>query len=215
MIIRYLGHAAFLIIAPNGTRIITDPYNAEKYGDSFRFEKIVESADIVTVSHEHNDHNYGRINGDPVYIRGGGKKEVKGVKITGVDVFHDDDQGRQRGLNTIFNLEVGDLSIVHLGDLGHALTAEDVKRIGPVDLLLIPVGGYFTIGPKVAQDVIDALQPRIVIPMHYQTEKCSFPIAPVDDFIKEKDYRRLPGEFEITKDRLPRTTTIYVLLPTK
>jgi L-ascorbate metabolism protein UlaG (beta-lactamase superfamily) len=215
MIIRYLGHAAFLIIAPNGTRIITDPYNAEKCGDSFRFEKIVESADIVTISHEHNDHNFDRLSGDPVYIRGGGNKEVKGIKITGIDVFHDDQQGRQRGPNTIFNLDVEGLNIVHLGDLGHILTTEDVKRIGPVDILLIPVGGYFTIGPKVAQDVIDALKPRIVIPMHYQNEKCTFPIAPVDDFIKDKDFQRFPGEIEITKDRLPRTTTIYVLPPTK
>jgi L-ascorbate metabolism protein UlaG (beta-lactamase superfamily) len=211
MIIRYLGHAAFLIITQNGTQIITDPYNAAGYGPTFRYEAIEDKADIVTVSHEHDDHNYNGIKGDPVYIREAGKKEVKSVIINGVASFHDDKKGKARGNNIIYNIETDSVHVVHLGDLGHELTADDIRKIGPVDILLVPVGGTYTIGPETADKVISALKPRIAIPMHYKTDKCSFPILSVDTFLKNKPYEHIKGVLTITKDQLPETTAVYLL----
>jgi len=215
MIIEYLGHAAFLIITQNGINIITDPYNTGAYGDNFRYEKIEEKADIVTVSHDHNDHDFGGIKDQPVYIRETGKKVVKSVLIEGFAAYHDDKEGTERGGNIIFKIEADTVNIVHLGDLGHELTADDARQIGPVDILLIPVGGTYTIGPETADKVIIALKPKIVIPMHYKTEKTSFPILPVDAFLKEKTYEHFEGAVEIKKDRLPDKTTVYLLDPTK
>jgi L-ascorbate metabolism protein UlaG (beta-lactamase superfamily) len=215
MIIRYLGHAAFLIITQNGTQIITDPYNTAGYGPNFLYETIEDKADIVTVSHEHNDHNFSGIKGDPVYIREAGKTEIKSVVINGTASYHDDQKGKARGNNIIFNIEADRLHIVHLGDLGHALMADDVRKIGPVDILLIPVGGTYTIGPETAGQVIETLKPRLVIPMHYKTDQCSFPILPVDSFLKNKKYEHIKGDLEITKDSLPETTVIYLLDHTK
>jgi L-ascorbate metabolism protein UlaG (beta-lactamase superfamily) len=211
MIIRYLGHAAFLIISQNGTEIITDPYNSTGYGQNFQYMVIQEQADIVTVSHGHEDHNYKGINGDPVYLRDAGKREIKSVLLNGIPTFHDDKKGKIRGNNIIFTIEVDSVRLVHLGDLGHVLTSDDIKKIGPVDILFIPVGGTYTIGPETADQVIDSLKPRIVIPMHYKTDKCSFPIFPVDAFLKNKKYEHIEGDLEITKDRLPKTSVIYLL----
>jgi L-ascorbate metabolism protein UlaG (beta-lactamase superfamily) len=215
MIIRYLGHAAFLIITQNGTRIITDPYNAAKYGASFRYEIIDEKADIVTVSHEHNDHNFGKVNGDPVYVQDTGKTVVKNVAINGIASYHDDKKGQTRGSNIIFSIEADSLHIVHLGDLGHELIQDDTRKIGSADILLIPVGGTYTIGPETAREVIKTLNPKIVIPMHYKTDKCTFPILPVDDFLPDKKYEHVTGDFEIKKDQLPDSTVIYLLDHTK
>lgn len=215
MIIRYLGHAAFLIITQNGTHIITDPYNTAGYGASFRYEAIEEKADIVTLSHEHNDHNFGEVQGDPVYVRDTGKTVVKTIVVNGIATFHDEKQGQARGGNIIFSIETDSLHIVHLGDLGHALTADDARKIGPVDILFIPVGGTYTIGPETADNVVNSLKPKITIPMHYKTDKCSFPILPVEDFLKNKKYDHIKGDLEIDKDRLPDSTAIYLLDHTK
>jgi len=215
MIIRYLGHAAFLIITQNGTNIITDPYNTAGYGASFRYETIEEKADIVTVSHTHNDHNFGDVKGNPVYVRDTGKTVVKTVVINGIAAYHDDKKGQAKGGNIIFNIETDGLHVVHLGDLGHALTADDVRKIGPVDILLIPVGGTYTIGPEMADTVVITLKPKIVIPMHYKTDKCSSPISPVEDFLKNKKYEHINGDLEIKADQLPDSTTLYLLDHTK
>ncbi len=215
MKIKFLGHASFLITSDKGIKVITDPYKPGCFGGGIKYNPITEEADIVTISHEHDDHNETNIKGNPSYVRGAGKKDVKGVTITGVDVYHDESSGKERGSNTIFNMLIDDLNVVHLGDLGHGLPSSEAGKIGKVDVLLVPVGGYFTIDAEVAETVINTLQPKVVIPMHFKTDKCGFPIAPVDEFIKNKEVKRVDGEVEIKKDTLPASSTIYILSPTK
>lgn len=215
MKIKFLGHAAFLVTTDKGIRIITDPYKAGCFDGGIKYEKITEEADIVTISHEHDDHNETAIKGNPQFVRGAGERVVNDIKITGIEVFHDPNAGKERGGNTIFNMAIDGLNVVHLGDLGHSLGDEDAAKLGKVDVLFVPVGGYFTIDSAVADEVVKLLQPRVVIPMHFKTEKCAFPIAPVDNFIKDKEVKKMGGEVEITRENLPSETTIYLLNPTK
>ena len=213
--IKFLGHASFLISSDKGIKIITDPYKPGSFSGDIKYGPINEEADIVTISHEHDDHNETKINGNPSFVRGKGKKEVKGITIAGVDVYHDESGGKERGSNTIFNMLIDNMNVVHLGDLGHKLSPAEVNKIGKVDVLLIPVGGHFTIDAKTAEDVINTLKPKIVIPMHFKTDKCGLQIAPVENFTKNKNVKKLDGEFEVKKENLPDKTTIYVLTPTK
>ncbi|HEX7318938.1 MAG TPA: MBL fold metallo-hydrolase [bacterium] len=215
MIITFLGHAAFLITSESGAKIVTDPYKSGCFNGGIQYTAITETVDIVTISHEHDDHNDTTLKGKPKYIRGPGKHEVKGITINGTEVFHDTSSGKERGKNTVFNMLVDSVHVVHLGDLGHKLSQADVDKIGKADILLIPVGGYFTIDAKTAWDVINALKPKIVIPMHYKTDKCGFPIAPVDDFITGRDVVSIDKELKIDHSRLPESMTVYVLKPTK
>jgi L-ascorbate metabolism protein UlaG (beta-lactamase superfamily) len=209
MKIKYLAHASFLITSDSGLRIITDPYAA---GGGIKHGEIKETADIVTISHEHHDHNNaGAIGGNPKVVRSGA--EVKGIKIKAVPTAHDDKGGGQRGKNTIFCFEVDGVKVCHCGDLGHVLTDEQVKAIGGVDVLMIPVGGFFTVDAGTAHKVIDQLKPKVAIPMHYKTEKLDFPIAGVDEFIKGKGNVTRPGdsEIELKAGSLPAATRIVVL----
>jgi L-ascorbate metabolism protein UlaG (beta-lactamase superfamily) len=215
MKIQFLGHAAFMITSDEGRVIITDPYVAGCYDGNIRYEPITEEAHIVTISHEHPDHSETNIKGNPTIVRDTSPQEVQGIKIHGVQLYHDESGGKERGTSIVFNMLVDDVHVVHLGDLGHALSPDDVKNIGDVDVLLIPVGGYFTIDAKAADDIINTLKPKIVIPMHYKTEKCGFSIASVEEFTKGKDCKKIGGELEIKRDTLPDTTTIYVMTPTK
>uniref|UniRef100_A0A7C6AFD1 MBL fold metallo-hydrolase n=1 Tax=candidate division WOR-3 bacterium TaxID=2052148 RepID=A0A7C6AFD1_UNCW3 len=215
MKVKFLGHASFLITSEKGVRIITDPYKPGCYGGGIKYAPITEEADIVTISHEHDDHNETKIKGNPVFVRESGKKEVKGINISGYEVYHDKSSGKERGKDIIFNMEIDGMNVVHLGDLGHTLTKSDAEKIGRVDVLLIPVGGYFTIDSKDAENIINLLKPKVVIPMHFKTSKCDFPIAPVDDFIKNKEVNKVGGEVEIKKENLLDKTAIYVLNPTK
>ncbi len=211
MKIKWLGHAAFLITADNGTRIITDPYLPN---EQLRYGEITEAADIVTTSHEHGDHsNVAAVGGNPALITATG--EAKGIKFDGISVYHDDSSGSQRGSNTIFCFEVDGIRVCHLGDLGHPLSDDEVKAVGRVDILLIPVGGFFTIDAAVATGVSDRLSPRIVIPMHVRNDRCSFPIAEVEDFLRGKDNVTKLGvsEAEFHSTQLPGVTQIVVLEP--
>ncbi|RKX70483.1 MBL fold metallo-hydrolase [candidate division WOR-3 bacterium] len=214
----FLGHAAFLIETKDGVRIITDPYKPGCYDNAVGYDPITEAADIVTVSHEHDDHNYTQdIKGDPVIVKGAGAQEVKGIKLTGFESYHDQAKGSQRGKNTIFLIEAEGMRIVHLGDLGHVLDDEAAKRIGPVDILLIPVGGFYTIDAGEAWQVVKKLNPRIVIPMHFKTEKLGFPIAKVNEFAfdaKDADWTER-SEYEITKENLPEALKVVILNPLK
>jgi L-ascorbate metabolism protein UlaG (beta-lactamase superfamily) len=136
-------------------------------------------------------------------------------RITGFDVAHDAEGGRNRGANTIIALDDGDVRLVHLGDLGHILTPETVAAIGPVDVLLVPVGGYFTIDHAQAAEVAEALSPRIVIPMHYKTPKVDFPIAGPEPFLATQATveHRATSTLEITRATLPAGRVTYLLQP--
>ena len=211
MKIKYLAHAAFLITSGSGVRIVTDPYNA---GVEIKHGEIKETADIVTVSHEHGDHNNtAAVKGNPKVLRAGA--EVKGIKIRAVPAVHDDKGGSQRGKNTIFCFEIDGINICHAGDLGHVLADEQVKAIGRVDVLMIPIGGFFTIDAKTATKVGEQLKPKVIIPMHYKTDKLDFPIAGADEFTKGKSNvtRSNESEIEISSGKLPAATQIVVLKP--
>ena len=211
--IKWLGHAAFVIISQAGTKIITDPYAPS---DRLTYAPVNESADIVTVSHDHSDHNnVAAVGGNPQVVRG--TTEVKGIKFKGIPSYHDQSQGKQRGNNTIISFEVDGLRLVHLGDLGHLLDDKQVAEIGKVDILLIPVGGNFTIDASVATQVYEQLKPRVIVPMHYRTDRCTLPIADVDEFLKGKrNVTRLEtSEMEFKAAGLPSDMQIIVFKPSR
>jgi len=211
MKIRWLGHASFMITSDTGIKIITDPY---KTSEQIRYGEIKESADIVTVSHEHDDHNnVAAVKGNPEVVRGTAK--VKELEFRGIPTYHDSVQGQQRGKNTIFCFEMEGIRVCHLGDLGHSLNDKQLAELGGVDILLIPVGGYFTIDAEVASQICYKLAPRIVIPMHYKTDECFFPIAGVDEFLQGKKniVRLSASEAEFKQGELPTETQIIVLKP--
>jgi L-ascorbate metabolism protein UlaG (beta-lactamase superfamily) len=211
--IKWLGHATFIITSETGTRVITDPYTP---GGSLTYGKIQESAHIVTLSHTHSDHNnVSAVSGNPQVVRGRVSTEIKGVKIKGTATFHDTAGGSQRGENTVFTMIVDGFKICHLGDLGHPLSKEQIAEIGEIHILLIPVGGFFTVEPPVATQVCDDLAPRVVIPMHFKTPKTSLPISDVEEFLKGKgNVKRLAGsEVEFKPGGLPQATETVVLTP--
>ena len=211
MKVKWLGHASFLITSEEGTRIITDPYAT---GMGISYGEIKEAADIVMVSHEHGDHNNAAaVSGSPQVVKGAGVQEAKGIQFKGIASFHDDAEGSQRGPNTIFCFTVDDVKLCHLGDLGHHLSEQQIADISDVDVLLIPVGGFFTIDAAVATQTTEKLKPRVVIPMHYSTDKCAYPISGVDDFLKGKaNVKRMDAsEVELTKSELPSAAEIVVL----
>ncbi len=213
MRIKWLGHASFLITTDDGIKIITDPYEPGAYNGAVGYKPIDEEADIVTVSHEHEDHNYVKgIKGNPQVVKGIGERNIKGIKIKGIATKHDPHDGKERGDNTVFVIEVEGVKICHLGDLGHVITDEQKNEIGCVDVLLVPVGGYYTIDAKQAWEVVQKLSPKVVIPMHFKTEVLGFPISSVDDFIKDKEnVKKREEEVEIKKDELPQNLEIWVL----
>lgn len=169
--IQYLGHSCFKIKGKKASLII-DPYN-----NNVGFELKKQSADMILVSHDHDDHNaIASVGGTarrevPYVISAPGEYEVEGVGVFGWSSYHDDEGGASRGSNTIYVVHIDGIRVVHLGDLGHLLTESLNKNIGEVDVVLIPVGGHFTIGAKEAVQVIKQLSPSIVIPMHFKTEK--------------------------------------------
>ncbi len=213
MIVKWLGHSSFMITSDKGVKIITDPY---KTGRGLKYGEIKESADAVTVSHEHGDHNNTAvIGGNPQIIRGLTPADVKGIKINGVATFHDAEQGNSHGTNTVFCFEVDGIRICHLGDLGHKLTEQQVGQIGRVDVLLTPMAGFFTMDAEVATEVANQLNPKVVIPMHFRNERCDYPISTVDDFLKGKKNVTTMNSSEIKLDsgKIPDETRIIVLKP--
>ncbi|MFH1689627.1 MAG: MBL fold metallo-hydrolase [Candidatus Eisenbacteria bacterium] len=185
MKITWLGHASFLVESKDGTRVVTDPFEAGSYDGAVGYPPISTHADVVTVSHEHADHNaVETVTGGPEIVRDPAERTVKGIAIRGIATFHDDSKGQDRGRNNIYVMDVDGMKVGHLGDLGHVLSAEETAALGVVDVLLAPVGGYYTIGPEEAKKTAEALGARIIIPMHYKTDALGFPIQPVDDFLK-------------------------------
>ncbi|MDI6840855.1 MAG: MBL fold metallo-hydrolase [bacterium] len=187
MKVKYLAHASFLFTTSDGTRIITDPYETGSFGGEVRYKPIKEGCDIVLISHEHADHNYTRdILGNPTIIRKVGESKVRGITFKGVASYHDETKGSQRGRNTIFVFRADGITFCHMGDLGELLSAQQLSQIGKPDVLFIPVGGIFTIDADGATHVMESLNPKLVIPMHYKTTSIGFPLASVDEFIKGK-----------------------------
>ena len=171
--IRWLGHASYKIIQGN-TSVVLDPFAP---GSVPGFQDICETANLVLCSHGHHDHGYTQA----VTLQPG---DTTAFTVTKLETFHDDAEGAKRGPNTIHVLDAGGVRIVHFGDLGCELTEEQKETLRGADVFLIPVGGFYTIDAAQAKAVIDELQPKVTIPMHYRTEKFGLPaIAPLDDFL--------------------------------
>jgi len=211
MKVKWLGHACFLITAEDGTQIITDPYETS---EGLKYDAIKESADIVTSSHDHGDHNnFSAVQGSPQVVKESGIS--KGISIKTIKTAHDDKGGSERGSNTVFCFEVDRVRVCHLGDLGHLLTDNQVVEIGKVHVLLIPVGGHFTIDAKNATQVAEQVRARNIIPMHYKNDKCLFPISGVDEFTKNKtNVMMIDGsELEFKMGEMPSDSRVMVLKP--
>jgi L-ascorbate metabolism protein UlaG (beta-lactamase superfamily) len=185
MDITYLGHSSFKIKTKTAT-VITDPFDSQMVG--LKYSGV--EGEIVTVSHAHHDHNaVDKVSGVKKVLEGPGEYEVMGVSIIGYPSFHDAKQGTERGKNTIYVIEAEGLRLAHLGDLGHALNDDLVNEMGSIDVLMIPVGGNFTIGPKEAVEIVGKIDPYFIIPMHYfvpgLNSQTFVGLQPVETFLKE------------------------------
>lgn len=181
MKIKWLGHSSFILEESTGTTIVTDPYDGDYVG--IPYPQV--SADIVTVSHNHNDHcNHAAVAGSPTVIDKVGYWEIKGVYVTAIESSHDAHDGNIRGENLIFRYRLDGVEVVHMGDIGEEITPNLGEAIGSTNVLLIPVGGNYTIDAEQAKEYIDFLMPDIVIPMHYKTPSCELDIDKIKSFLQ-------------------------------
>ena len=203
-----LGHSSFKIRGKQAI-VVTDPYDGKDM--KVKFPKHVE-ANIVTVSHRHYDHNaIDLVGGSPFVVTGPGEYEIKGVSIIGVDSFHDTENGKDRGHNTMYRIEMDGVKIIHLGDLGHMLTSAQIDALDGVDILCIPVGGVYTIDATVASQLVSDLEPRIVIPMH--DNRSNDELAPLDAFLKVMNKGEVipVPKLVVSRDKLPAEMQVVVL----
>lgn len=203
-----LGHASFKLRGKNAT-VVTDPYDGG--GVSLKFPKHVE-ADILTVSHDHADHNAVHlVGGTPFFVHGPGEYEIKGVSVIGVASFHDEKEGADRGRNTMYRIEVDGVKIGHLGDLGHVLSSAQVDALDGIDILLVPIGGVYTIDAEKAAQVVSDIEPRIVIPMH--DGRSNKELAPLEQFLKVMNKGEITPvpKLTISREKLPTEMQVVVL----
>lgn len=211
MKIRYLGHSCFLLTESTGTRILTDPY-----GDvGFKMPRV--EADVVSVSHGHYDHNNVKaVGGNPVVLDKEGQYEVGGVEIIAVKSYHDNVNGEERGENLIFKFRLDGIEVCHLGDLGEECSSSLIEMLLPVHVLLIPVGGKYTIDSEQAKEYVDRIMPSIVIPMHYKSKGLSLDIDKPDAFLSEFEEEDVEetgaSEIELTRDDIDEETTKIILM---
>lgn len=208
MQIKWYGHSCFRIVANSGISIVMDPFD-ERVG--YYVPSI--DADIITISHDHYDHNNtAAVRSEHVLVNDDGDSYIKGIKITGFRTFHDDVGGAKRGDNIIFNVNIDGAKICHLGDLGHEPDEEIFKNIKDTDILLIPVGGTFTINSDQAYKIATKISPKIIIPMHYKTDKLRFDVEPVDNFIKYFDNVSMlnTSELVVNEDKLISSNQVIV-----
>ncbi|HZZ99553.1 MAG TPA: MBL fold metallo-hydrolase [Candidatus Paceibacterota bacterium] len=200
MTFSWFGQACFRIEAKEGS-ILIDPFSKEI---GLKPPKIKD--DLVLVTHEHMDHNaVGDANPEAFIIRNPGEYEKQGIAVRGIASFHDNKEGAERGPNTIYIIRAEDMVLAHLGDLGQdKLSDEQVEAIGDIDILMIPVGGSYTIDAKKAVEVIGQIEPKIVIPMHYKIPGIEFPLDGVDKFVKELGLTpEKVDKYKIVKKNLP------------
>ena len=208
MEIIWSGHSCFSI-KDKGKIIVTDPY-----GPELGYSPLKLSADIVTVSHFHPGHSFVEgVNNNPRQITTPGEYEIGGLFITGIATFHDNENGEVRGKNTVFLMELGNVMLCHLGDLGHRLTPQLLEEIGAVDVLFLPVGEGSTFSVNLAVETVRALEPRIVIPMHYKTIALNRELEAVDTFLKKIGTKGMEARSNISlsQSSLPSNTEVMVL----
>ncbi len=206
MIVRWLGHSCFEIVGETMS-VITDPYD-----ESVGYPILSTGADYVTISHSHRDHcDTSWIIGCDV-VEGIGVQEFPGVKFKGIPSYHDRLEGRIRGENTIFRIEIDGMVFGHLGDLGHLIDEETWRALGRVDVLFVPVGGNYTIDSREALKVMEAIDPQLTIAMHFANEACKFPIDTQEDFLKlTGGVQMQESSVKFSKEELSRGKNVIVL----
>jgi len=215
MIITWQGQSCFKIqdkAGSDGITVTTDPFDKTLGLKVPNFE-----SDIVTISHDHFDHNNAKaLRGDPFVVNSAGEFDIKGVMVEGIKSYHDDKKGAERGDNIIFRIEMDGITVTHLGDLGHTLESEHLDRLEGTDILLIPVGGNYTIDPKKAAEIVNQIEPRIVIPMHYKVKGLKTDVCKVGNeeaFIKELGIDPTKEDkLKISKRDLPQEETELIIL---
>jgi len=206
--ITWLGHSCFRIRGKE-VALITDPYDR-----SSGYTMGKPTASIVTVSHHHPDHDcVAMVSGKPRIVDGPGEYEISDVIITGIPSFHDNQRGAIRGKNTAYLIQLDEVTVCHLGDLGHVPSSEQVEEMSDVDILLTPVGGVSTINAAAAAETVSLVQPKIVIPMHFKTEVVRRELEPLDRFLKEMGLKTVTPQPKLTvvKTSLPTQTQVVVL----
>ena len=210
MKIKYLGHSCFKITSSKGVRILTDPFD-----DNVGYKIPSVEADIVTTSHGHYDHNYvDCVEGNFEVINKIGNFYVKDISITGIHTYHDNEEGAKRGDNIVYVFEIDKMRVCHLGDLGHTLSSHQISMIGKVDFLFIPVGGNYTINSDEALEVVNQLNPCVIIPMHYKTPAIKIDIETAEDFLlKIGEVNRIQSQvLELSIDKIHRDgRKVYIL----
>jgi L-ascorbate metabolism protein UlaG (beta-lactamase superfamily) len=210
MRIKWMGHACFLVSGQEGS-LLTDPY-----GEAVPYLPLDVEVDVVTVSHDHFDHNaVGRVRGDPIVVRGLGRRAAGRFVVEGIGSFHDAEGGATRGQNTIFVFEVDGITLAHLGDLGGSLDGAALSALRRADVLFIPVGGTYTLDADQAAALLARLpNVKIAVPMHYWTDRLTdrFPIAKVDNFARKVQNARTVGGSEVTLTRasLPASQEVWI-----
>lgn len=213
MRIRWHGHSCFEITG--SVQVVTDPHDGKSIGIAPPRAK----ADLVLVSHDHFDHNCARLvrKQEATVIAEPVMTVERGVRVEGIEAYHDDSQGAKRGKVVLFRFEVDGMSFCHLGDLGHDLDDQVVDRIAPLDVLFVPVGDVFTIGPEAARRIVDKVSPKVAVPMHYRTQGLSLSIKPVQDFLKlcdDAQVVRVGNEVDFSPEDLPLSgTEIWLFSP--
>ena len=211
MKIQWMGHASFLLESVSGVTIVTDPYKPGCFGGAIGYDAINVKADIVTVSHQHDDHNYVEGFSGAQIVDNAKKVDIKGVEIEGFLSYHDKQGGSARGENIIFLIQVDGLKIVHFGDLG---TLDiDYSKFQNIDVAFVPVGGVFTLDALEATELMNKISPKILIPMHFKTPKLGFDIADLKPFLKgKKDYEET-DKIDVTPQTIGNYKPIVALRP--
>ena len=208
MEIVWLGHSCFRIKGKE-TTLVTDPFPK-----NLGYSPVRVAADVVTVSHSHPGHSYVEgVSGEPKVIRRPGEYEIGNVLINGFITFHDDEHGIKLGKNIVYLMEIDQVIVCHLGDLGHILTPDQVGELSGVEVLLVPVGGKSTLDGAAAAQTVRLLEPRLVIPMHFKTPATTRDLEPVDRFLKEMGLKdpEPQAKLAVTKSNLPANTQVVLL----
>ena len=203
--LKWFGHSMWKI-STNDISIITDPF-----ADIGYTMPTAETADIILSSHDHFDHNnFELIGGNPEIIKTEGKFNISGINIQTFHTYHDETKGSERGDNLLMKFELEERTFLHCGDIGHMISDELIKEIGNVDVLFIPIGGYFTINAETAKKIVDKIDPIIIFPMHYKTDVLNFPIKPIEEYLKLSDYHshHNSNQIELTDDDFVSNRTI-------
>ena len=205
--IKWFGHSMWKIWNEK-VSIITDPFTDIGYPMPEN-----ETADIVLSSHDHFDHNNIQlIKGNPQVVNTEGNFEIKGVNIETFPVWHDETNGSERGSNLLMKFSISGKTFLHCGDLGHICTADMISKLGKIDVLFIPVGGFYTIDAKTAKAIVEMIKPIIIFPMHYKTPVLDFPIATIEEYLKlVDDHKKIPeNEIELTEEDFAKSQTIIL-----